>query len=334
MPGLRERKQKSGTVFYYFDAGGKPRKEIPLGSDYVVAVRKWTELTVAGQSAVPAVNFLQLADRYERDVIPLKAASTRATQMSDMKHLREFFGNPPAPLDAIRPLHIRQLLEWKKSQPTTANRLKRLFSHIFNMAREWDYTNAVNPVAGVRGFKLEKRTVYITDQVFAAVREAGCQALRDAMDLGYLTGQRPGDVLKMTDADIVDGHLCVDQNKVKVRRRIRVEGELAILLERIAARKAGHNIHCSHLAVNMHGKPLTKATLREMFEVARAAAQLTHPVLAKEIAAMWFYDLRAKSADDVAEVRGDQDAANLLGNDVRTARKHYIRRGKVVGPTR
>ncbi len=45
MPNFRARKQKSGTTYYYFDTGAKPRKEIPLGSDYRVAVQKWLELS-------------------------------------------------------------------------------------------------------------------------------------------------------------------------------------------------------------------------------------------------------------------------------------------------
>lgn len=335
MPGLRARPQKSGIIYYYFDAGGKPRKEIPLGSDYVLAVRKWAELTQAQASAVQVVDFLQLADRYERDEMPLKAKSTQATQLSDLRHLREFFGKPPAPLDNIRPMHIRGLLDWKKTQPTTANRLKRLFSHMFNKAREWGYTHAENPATGVRGFELAQRGVYITDAVFKAVWEAGGEPLRDTMDLGYLTGQRPGDVLRMTTHDIVEGMLLVDQGKTGARRRIRVEGQLAELLARIEARKAGHKVHCSHLAVNTRGMPLTAAVLRKAFVAARDAAAAANPMLRAEIQAFWFYDLRAKAADDVSDRDGGQAAADLLGHDdVRTTSRHYLRRGKVVGPTR
>lgn len=35
---LRKRKQRSGVVYYYYDLGGSPRKEIPLGSDYGMAI--------------------------------------------------------------------------------------------------------------------------------------------------------------------------------------------------------------------------------------------------------------------------------------------------------
>jgi hypothetical protein len=49
----------------------------------------------------------------------------------------------------------------------------------------------------------------------------------------------------------------------------------------------------------------------------------------------WFYDLRAKAADDVGDERGAQDATDLLGHDSqRTTSRHYRRRGKIVRPTR
>jgi integrase len=44
--------------------------------------------------------------------------------------------------------------------------------------------------------------------------------LQDAMDLNYLTGQRPADVLKMRLADIRDGALEVQQNKTNKKLRI------------------------------------------------------------------------------------------------------------------
>jgi integrase len=48
-----------------------------------------------------------------------------------------------------------------------------------------------------------------------------------------------------------------------------------------------------------------------------------------EIAAMWFYDLRAKAADDTADNRGEQAASNLLGHEnITTTKRHYLRRGK------
>lgn len=337
MQRFRARPQKSGKTYYYFDTCQRPRKEIPLGSDYVIAVRKWAELIGAEHQAGAVSNFEELAKVYEAGELLTLAKSTQATHRSDIKHLRAYFNNPtPAPLDEIRPEHVAAMMRVHKANPTTANRLRRLFSRMFNLARELGYTVKANPAAGLKGFKTAKRTVYVRDAVYQAVWMAGSQPLRDAMDLAYLTSQRPGDVLTFTERQIVAGAFEVDgQAKTGQRLRIRVEGEFGALIERITKRKEGYKVWCANLAVNLHGMPLTKQVLRTHFEAARERAAQLHPPLAAEIRAMWFYDLRAKAADDVSDDRGDQAAADLLGHEnVSTTRRHYLRRGKIVGPTK
>lgn len=332
MKGFRARKQKSGKTYYYFDTGVK---EVPLGADYTLAVKKWVELSMDVTRVV--TTFIDLADKYEAEVLILKAKSTQATQRGDIKMLREFFSTPsPAPLDQIKPTHIHALLRWKSATPTTANRLKRVFSHMFNMARAWGYTENQNPVTGIEGFALGKREVDVSDKVYKAVWDCASDPLRDAMDLAYLTGQRPGDVLTFTERQIVDGVFIIKkQAKTGKPLRIRIEGEFGQLLDRITQRKEKYKVWCANLTVNLQGLPLTKHTLRNHFEPARAAAALANPGMADDIKAMWFYDLRAKAADDTADEHGDQAAANLLGHDnVTTTQRHYLRRGKKVGPTR
>jgi integrase len=97
--------------------------------------------------------------------------------------------------------------------PVRANREIALLSHVWNMAREWGYTAKENPVKGVRKNKEKPRDFYADDAVWSAVYAAACVELQDAMDLNYLTGQRPADVLKMRLADIKDGAIEVQQNK-------------------------------------------------------------------------------------------------------------------------
>ncbi|MFZ4480139.1 MAG: tyrosine-type recombinase/integrase [Rhodoferax sp.] len=332
MKGMRVRPQKSGKTYYYFDTG---TQEVPLGSDYIIAVQKWVEL--AQDKTKVVVTFKDLADKYAQEELPLKAKSTQATQRGDIKMLREFFGTPvDAPINQIKPKHIWALLEWKKSTPTTANRLKRVFSHMFNKARQWGYTERENPVRGIEGFALGKREVDVSEAVYKAVWNVASEPLRDAMDLAYLTGQRPGDVLQFNERQIVDGVFIIKkQSKTGTPLRIRVEGEFGQLLERIAQRKSKYKVWCTSLTVNLQGLALTKHTLRNHFEPARAAAAAANPALAEEIKAMWFYDLRAKAADDTADDHGDQAAADLLGHkNVATTQRHYLRRGKKVGPTR
>jgi len=89
------------------------------------------------------------------------------------------------------------------------------------------------------------------------------------------------------------------------------------------------------LLMTRDGKPMTKQILRDHFAKAKEAAAAKHPELAEQIKQFWFYDLRAKAADDTSDERGDQAASDLLGHDsVRTTRRHYLRRGKIVTPVK
>ena len=329
----RMRKRVRGKVIYYFyDKGGRPRKEISLGTDFIVALRKYADLHQTDKPAASVV-FGDVIKKYRADALPKLADSTIRIQMSDIKHVEASFKD--APMDAIKPMHIARFLEKHKDKPTTANRCKRLFSTMWNKARGWGYTDLPNPCVGVETHTLHKRTVYITDEVYAAVHAAGTAALQDALDLAYLTGQRPGDALAMSEHDIMDGHLIVTQIKTKQPLRIEITGELEALIERIRARKRSHNIVTAALLVNLNGKRLTKAVLRNHFEEAREKAAAEHPALAEQIKKFWFYDLRAKAADDTSDERGEQAASDLLGHDsVRTTQRHYLRRGKVVAPTK
>lgn len=58
IPRFRARKQKSGGIHYYYDHGGKPRRETPLGSNYGVAIKLWAEHehanTIPAAAVVPS----------------------------------------------------------------------------------------------------------------------------------------------------------------------------------------------------------------------------------------------------------------------------------------
>jgi len=333
-PHMHPRKQRSGKVYYYMYQKGPDgkRKEIALGDDYFLALKKYAELNVIVTPSAGAT-FADLEKRYLVDVVPKLATSSARMYKSDIKHLLKSFAD--APLSQIKPMHIRNFLEDHDDKPTTANRCKRVFSTMWNHARGWGYTDLPNPCEGIQGHSLKKRTVYISDAVYKAVWACASAPLQDAMDLAYLTGQRPADALKMTAHDIVDGHLIVTQEKTKQPLRIKVVGQLAELLERIDARKAGHKMKTAALLVNHHGKRLTAPALRSQFDKARLAAAEAAPALAKSIKDFRFYDLRAKAADDTADGRGEEAARDLLGHEsVKTTQRHYLRRGKIVTPTK
>lgn len=255
-PRLRAR-HRGKKAYYFYDTGEKPRREISLGTDYALAVKKWAELEIDAKPRHAAImTFRYVAERYARDVIPKKAPRTQDGNLAELAKLYKFFDDPPAPLDEIRPVHIQQYLENRKDAPVRATREKALFSHLWNKAREWGYTEKPNPCAGIKG-TASAREMYIENDVYDAVYEAANQPLRDAMDLAYLTGQRVADVLRMAETDIRDGAIEVQQNKTGAKLRIAVKGELRTLIDRMVESKKKHAVRSLGLLCNEKGRQFT-----------------------------------------------------------------------------
>ncbi|QDH29809.1 tyrosine-type recombinase/integrase [Burkholderia pseudomallei] len=274
------------------------------------------------------VTFRHVAERYLIEVLPTKAAETQRTNLLQLDKLYQFFDCPPAPLDDIKPIHIRKYLDWRNQSPVSANREIALFSHIFNKAREWGATDRPNPCSGVRKHREKGRDVYVGDGLYKAVWEKADAPLREAMDLAYLTGQRPADVLKLDERDIRDGSVSIRQNKTGTRLRIEIVGELAALLERLARRKIEHNPRSTRLIVDELGRPLGRAALRFRFDRARDAAGIPK-------ADFQFRDLRAKAGTDKEHASDLRGAQSLLGHGSVAMTEHYVRkRGAKVTPTR
>jgi len=337
-PRMRARAKAEGKIWYYYDAGGKPRREIPLGCEYTTAVRKWAELEQdQPEQALQMITFKHVADRYMRDVIPTKAVRTQRDNIAELGWLLKFFNDPPAPIESIKPGHIRQYLDWRgKTAKVRANREKALFSHIWNMARAWEITDKPNPCAGIKGFTETGRDIYIEDVVLEAVWNAADTPMRDALDLAYLTGQRPADTLAMRITDIREGALTVQQGKTNKKLRIEIIGELADLIARIEKRKDGYKVHSLVLICTETGRALTEGALRSRFEKARAAAAKTNPELSDAINAFQFRDLRAKAGTDKADSGGMREAQMQLGHNSMKMTEHYVRGrlGEKVTPTK
>lgn len=338
----RKRVLKSGKVWqsYYYDgkaADGK-RREIPLGSDLQEAKRKWAELEC---ERIPADTTLMrfIFDRYEKEVIPAKAPRTQRDNFDSLKFLRKVFNS--ATIDAITPQIVAQYRDVRgKVARVRANREIALLSHIFNMAREWGYTAKENPAKGVRKNKETPRDYYADETVWQAVYQAACEEVQDAMDLAYLTGQRPADVMKMRFADIRDGALEVVQNKTSRRLRILLDHpdwgrtQLGMLIDRIKSRN--RKVRSMFLVATPGGAPLNKGTLRTRFNDARsraaqAASSAGDDILAEKILCFQFRDIRPKAASEISL----DHASKLLGHtDKQITQSVYRRAGETTLPTK
>ncbi|MGV2292092.1 tyrosine-type recombinase/integrase [Trinickia sp. YCB016] len=327
-PRMRVKKTLRGRTYYYYDMGGKPRRWKALGGDFVEALRLYADLEQGNRDPRSLVTFRHVALRYTTEVLPTKARETQRTNLLQLERLYQFFDSPPAPLDAIKPIHIRRYLDWRKESPIAANREIALFSHIFNKAREWGATDQPNPCAGVRKHRESGRDVYVDDGLYRALWDKADAPLRDAMDVAYLTGQRPADVLKLDERDLRGGVVAIRQNKTHTQLRIEIVGELAVVLDRIAVRKATLKVRATRLIVDEDGKPLGRSALRFRFDRARDAAGIDKETFQ-------FRDLRAKAGTDKESATDLREAQALLGHGSVAMTEHYVRkRGRKITPTR
>lgn len=207
--------------------------------------------------------------------------------------------------------------------------------------------------------------MYIEDDVYEAVHQHGDEILRDAMEIAYLTAQRPGDLLSLTelnikkDAESGRQELSISQGKTGTRLRFTLINNSATgsastenslpelnslgkLLAKLCEAKKLHDRPSNHLLCNKHGQPLTYAALQNRFEKARAnaaaaatasAAQSKDPrerqrylALAESIKAFQFRDLRAKAGTDTAIRTGSMtQAKKQLGHVSEGMTEQYLR---------
>lgn len=337
----RTRKLKGGKLWvaYYYN-GRKPdgtRFEIPLGRDLNEAKRNWAQLEC--RDAAAETKLMRFVfDQYERDIIPTKAPRTQKDNLGSLVNLRKVFD--AVSIDAITTPHLAQYRDRRGAKaPVRANREITLLSHVWNLAREWGFTAKENPATGLRKKKEKPRTFYADDEVWSAVYKAACVELQDAMDLNYLTGQRPADVLKMRFSDLKDETLGVQQNKTekKLRIMLNTDGtrtEFGKLIDRIKARE--RKVASRYLIAKPDGTPLNQWTLRTRFDDARAVAakeakDAGNEELADKIRAFQFRDIRPKAASEMKLAH----ASELLGHtEQEITKKVYQRVGQLVKPTK
>ncbi len=312
-PRMQPRRLKSGKVLYYYQIAGK---KTPLGSDLDKAKKKWAELE-GGQPSVRL--FPQISKDYRALYVRHLSASTQEHYETALGNLDEYFKNYT--LEQIEPKHIKKYMRLR-SKKGAALFEKRVGSAFFNWSREEGHTKAPNPFQGVKFSKAEKRSFgpmgkrdrYVTDPEFDYVHGRGDAILQDAMDLALLSAQRPGDILKARRPDIVDGVLWFTQEKTGKRLGLRVEGDLARVLERILARKRPS----IYLISNRQGQRVSYNALNARFIKARGDAD-------------WqFRDIRAKAATDSPDLKRAQE---LLGHANEITTTVYRRaKGDIVSP--
>lgn len=326
-PRLRHhtRKRNSGRVviYYFYDMRGLGSPDVPLGSDYEEAIKKWDELHNRKPRIAGTIE--EAFTAWERDILPTYTnKGSRDMYTRNLRRIRPAFGK--STWESVTFPHLKQYLK-KRSAKTIGNREMALLSVIWNYARGEGLTSVPWPAAGLEksGWKNKEkaRRFEVTDDLFSAVYGEADQILKDCMDLATATG------LRITDAYSIampsNGRLRFQANKTEKPAYFDVAASpiLSALSERRKALKANHLMFLS----TPTGRPVTYSMLRGRWDKAReAAAEKAEKNgeidLAEQIRAMFLRDMR-KRASDLSETL--EDASELLQHSSTSVTKRHYR---------
>lgn len=200
-----------------------------------------------------------LFDRYARDVLPKKAKKTEADQKTQLARLRKAFSAFSAP-QQIKSKHVAQYLDAHHS-PVMANRDIALLSHIFTKAIRWGLAES-NPCDGVERNKETPRRHYANDWDFWLAWAMASDAMRIFLELLYITGQRPSDVLAIRQPDI--RHEGIYFKQAKTGRELVIQWSPR-LRQIVAASRARHKVASMWLLSDAKGEPYTYSAMAQAF---------------------------------------------------------------------
>lgn len=301
------------TAYYYYAWRGGPRiKAAPNTRAFGI---EYHRLTRAREDAPGKGNVAELIREYHKSPAynRLAASTKKSYDWAITKIEDEFFDMP---IRALGEKGARKfLLEWRDSMadtPRAADMVMAVLSKIIAFAVDREDI-ARHPLEKIEKLADSTRRDSIwTDEQVAAFKAKAPARMVLALELARWTGQRQGDLLKLTWSAYDGSHITLRQSKTGARVRVKVAQELKALLD--AQERTAVTI-----LTNRSGLPY-----KEGFRSSWAKAC----DLAK-VEGVTFHDLRGTfitlahrngaSIKEIAEVTGhsEKDAEAII-------RKHYL----------
>lgn len=280
----------------------KPIRIGPQGEEHLVWKFMLTLQDPTPPSSSPTM--AECFDRYQREVIPTLAPRTQIDYARHVATLRKTFGHMRP--EELMPKHIGQFLDRPKGK-IQANRQVAVLSAVFSkMVGRW-YCAEKNPCQHVERNPAGKRTRYITDAEFDAVKAIAPVRVQVMMDLALLTGQRQGDLLALPLKNVSAEGILFKQGKTGKRLLVGMSPSLQEVIDR-AAKLLPQNLWGNVVRTSQEGgRPYTSEGFRALWQrVINKALRLG--VISERYT---FHDIRAKCVSDTKNI---QDAFERAGH--------------------
>lgn len=263
-----------------------------------------------------------LVERYKQSqAYQVRRASTR--KVYDWAISRILARYADLPIAALSETGMRsEILDWRDREladrPRAADLIVTCFATILAFAKDREFITR-NPLEGVEKINQStRRDIIWTDEQLNAFRAKAPPMMILALELALWTGQRQGDLLRLTWSAYDGTHITLKQEKTGSFVRVKVAGELK---ERLDATKR----RSVTILTNRSGRPFTDG-FRSSWAKACAAAG---------VEAVTFHDLRGTfislayrsgaSIREISEVSGhtEKDAERII-------RRHYLKADSAV----
>lgn len=268
-----------------------------------------------------------LLDRYVPEHLPTLARRTQIDTLRYVDTLRGLWGTVEADK-----LTARMIGQWMNGGPTRGRiqrgKIVSVLATAYKYAvGQWFLVDS-NPTRDLRMPKANKRTRYVTDEEFSAVRAIASPRLQALMDLALITGQRQGDLLKLewSHIDVNERIIHIRQGKTGKRFGIYITEALEEVLVR--CKRQTPALPRDYVVRNKFGDRYSSEGMRALWQ--RTMKKALRLGAIKEH--FTFHDLRAKSASDNPDI---EDAAKLLGHqNSQMTKSVYDRSIRIVQPLR
>lgn len=323
--------------WYFYREPQPPRKSHPLGKAWDREAKlKYAELSTAKSTDGSVASLLDayFANLVERVRDGDYSAATLEVNEYDRAELKVGFGGlhyADVTSKHVATFITRRTDKHGRRTPVRANRIMAYLSSAYAWALgRPEYEITANPCYGVRRNRERPRHRLVeTAELRRFVDGYAPKWVRCYALLKRLTAMRQGNILALTDENLTERGIRYRQNKRGPLRLIRWSWALKLVIESAKAQRpplpADVPALPRPLFVNRYGMRFHRDAFKSMWQRAMQAYALAGFERFTE------HDLRAKSGSDASSV---ERAAELLGDTVKTTRKHYRRGEQKVRPLR
>lgn len=258
-----------GRQYYYFNRRGFASVKLPgapLSPDWMQAYNEAKDASNAGTSSprkdlsVKPGSLADVIAKYYSSTNFLGLSKlTQSTYRNEIEKLRKEHGDKP--FNLLNREGVNKLVAAKASKPGAANKVLRTIKMLIKFAIvelkliDHDFTIGVKPLK-VEGDGF----VAWTERDIARFEEAFPIGTKPRLALALLlyTGQRRGDVVRMSRRDIFRDHIQVKQQKTGTALEIPIHHDLAEVLAHVT-------VDIPAFLLSEHGKPFAAASFGNWF---------------------------------------------------------------------